>query len=181
MTARYLWGLDLSLSNTGITVVDLENRKFVCICSVSTDKVKSKKGLYHNALKLDHIHSFLQELALKYKPDVIAIERGFSQFNTATQVLFRVHGVVNHMFKDIPQIYYPPKTVKEAILHGTATKAQLQTSIQTKYETLVFANEDESDSFAVALTYLIKEGIIEWIKPEKPKPKKRKKSTKEEV
>lgn len=177
----YLWGLDLSLANTGVTIYDTEQQEFVYIGSIDTDFIKSRKAnkhLYLNGIKLKHLWDEMSKLREQYPPEVISIERGFSRFNTATQVIYRVHGVINLMFQDIPQIYYPPKTVKEAILKGDATKAQLQKAINVKYNDITFANEDESDSFAVCLTYLIKEGFIEWVKPELPKKRTKAKAKK---
>jgi Holliday junction resolvasome RuvABC endonuclease subunit len=168
----YVYGLDLSLANTGITIYDTEKQEFVYIGSINTEKIKKKKGLYHNAMKLKFMYDELTTLKEQYPPHIVIIERGFSRFNTATQVIYRVHGIVNLLFHDVDQVYYPPKTVKEAILKGDATKAQLQTAINAKYNDITFENEDESDSFAVCLTYLIKEGIIVWEKPELPKKKR---------
>jgi len=173
-----VWGLDLSLANTGITIYDTEKQDFVYIGSIDTDFIKSRKAnkhLYLNGIKLKHLWDEMTKLRINYPPEVVVIERGFSRFNTATQVIYRVHGITNLLFQDIPQIYYPPKTVKEAILKGDATKAQLQQAINAKYNDITFANEDESDSFAVCLTYLIKENLIEWEKPELPKKKSTKK------
>lgn len=175
-----VYGLDLSLANTGVTIYDTEKQEFLYIGSINTEGIKKKKGLYHNALKLKHIFIEMRKLKVKYPPQVVVIERGFSRFNTATQVIYRVHGIINLLFHDVEQIYYPPKTVKEALVHGSATKEDLQIAINTKYNDILFANEDESDSFAVLLTYLVKEDLIDWEKPKwseikklrKPKNKK---------
>lgn len=169
--SNFLWGLDLSLTCTGVTIYDLSEGKSVYIGSFNTEKIKKKKDLYHNAIKIKHIYDWLEELKEKYPPKIVAIERGISRFNTSTQVIYRVHGIVNYMFWNIPQFYYPPKTVKEAILKGDATKAQVQEAIKAKYNHITFANEDESDSFAVVLTYLIKEEFMAWEKPEVKKKK----------
>lgn len=175
---KYIYGLDLSLSQTGISVYDLEDNKFVCITSINTDKVKKVKDKYHNALKLKYIEEEMNKIADLYPPSLIVIERGFSRFNTATQTIFRVHGMINYMFYDLNQIYYPPKKVKEIIFHGDATKEQLANIMNLRLG-LEFKNEDESDACAVALSYLIKENHIDWIKEEVIKPKKKaKKSTK---
>ena len=98
----------------------------------------------------------------KYPPTEVAIERGFSRFNTSTQVIYRVHGVCNELFNECPQKYYPPKTVKEAIFKGDATKKQIQEKIAKAYPDVEFANEDESDAFAVGLTHLIKTKRIKF-------------------
>lgn len=175
--SEYIYGLDLSLANTGVTIYDLKSNEFVYIGSINTDKIKKKKNLYHNALKLKYIYDALSELKEKYPPKAVAIERGFSRYNNSTQVTFRVHGIANYIFYDVNQVYYPPKKVKEAIINGNATKKQVQKIIKEKYPQINFANEDESDSFAVLLTYLIKENLVTYEKPELPK-KKRKATTK---
>lgn len=181
VVGEFIYGLDLSLANTGITIFELTTSKFVYIGSINTEKIKKKKDLYHNALKLKYIYDALSELKEKYPPKVVAIERGFSRFNTSTQVTYRVHGLINFLFHDINQIYYPPKTVKEAILKGDATKKQIQKVIKDKYPEIQFKNEgkndsfDESDSFAVCLTHLIKENLIKYDKPKLPKRKATKK------
>ncbi|GIN25602.1 crossover junction endodeoxyribonuclease RuvC [Bacillus sp. FSL W8-0445] len=162
---NYIYGLDLSLSCTGCTIYDLEKQEFVFIGSVNTDKIKKKKDQYHNAIKLKEIYNWLKNLKKSYPPAIVTIERGFSRFNAATQTIYRVHGVTNLLFSDVNQIYYPPKTVKEAIYKGNATKVQVQKIIKNNFVDIEFANEDESDSFAVVLTYLIKNNLIEFEKP----------------
>ena len=52
-----------------------------------------------------------------------------------------------------------------AIFKGDATKKQVQEIILKKYADIKFSNEDESDAFAVGLTYFIKIGKIIWDKP----------------
>lgn len=170
MKKFYIWGLDLSLTNTGVVIYEASGREFLHIGHINTDKVKKKASLYHNALKLKYIYDELDKLKELYPPTVIAIERGFSRFNTATQTIFRVHGLVNYMFNDIAQIYYPPKTVKEAIIKGDATKKVVQDAINLRYD-VEFNDEDESDAFAVLITYLIKNELIEWVKPKLEKRK----------
>lgn len=177
----FLWGMDLSMKCTGITIYDLTDKKFVYVGSFNTEKIyatKLNKGLYLNGVKLKHIIDWVKVLMKQYPPTQVAIERGFSRFNTETQVVFRVHGAINCMLWQTPQVYYPPKTVKAMIYKGDATKKEVARVIQNNYIDVEFANEDESDSFAVALTYLIKEGLIEFEKPivEKKKPAKKKKT-----
>lgn len=168
---HYIYGLDLSLAQTGVTIYNLTSKEFVYIGHINTDKIKKKKDIYHNALKLKHIYEELSKIKEQYPPKAVIIERGFSRFNTATQVIYRVHGVVNFLFHDVNQIYYPPKTVKEAIIKGDATKELVQKVISAKYNGIQFSNEDESDAFALCITYLIKENLIEWVKPTAKKSK----------
>src|SRR5690606_34706114 len=113
---------DLSLACTGITIYDTEKREFY-ISSIDTEFIKARKAnkhLYLNGIKLKHIWDEIRKLKEEYPPQAIIIERGFSRFNTATQVIYRVHGIINLLFHDVPQIYYPPKSVKEVLVHGSA-------------------------------------------------------------
>jgi Holliday junction resolvasome RuvABC endonuclease subunit len=154
----YLYGLDLSMENTGVTIFDLETMQPIHISSIPTNKKHS------HGKRLYIIGQELIKLKDKYTPSVIAIERGFSRFNTSTQVIYRVHGLVNYLFYDVEQIYYPPKKVKEVIIRGDATKKLVRQAIENKYPDVKFDDEDQSDSFAIALTYLIINKLIEWNK-----------------
>ncbi|MNK85827.1 Holliday junction resolvase [compost metagenome] len=158
---------------TGLTIFDLDSLKPVLIMSISTKHFK--KTATHGQ-KLKYIEDEIIKVGKEYSPKIVCIERGFSRFNVSTQVIYRVHGVVNKLFHNYEQIYYPPKTVKEAICRGDATKKYVKDTILKVYPDVEFQNEDESDSFAVALTYLIKNGLIEWNK-EEIKKKRAKKST----
>jgi Holliday junction resolvasome RuvABC endonuclease subunit len=146
---KYIWGLDLSMSNSGVAILD--GCKPVFIGSIPT-KDKDTHGV-----RLKYIYDYLDALKDKYPPEVVCIERGFSRYNTSTAVLYRVHGCVNMLFYDVKQIYYPPKKVKEAIVKGTAKKEEIMNKILEWFPYLDFHCDDESDALAVALTYLIKE------------------------
>lgn len=153
---KYLHAFDLAMGCTGVVIFDLDTLKPIHICSIETnDKHTHGKRLYHIAKE---IHTLRE----KYPPSTIAIERGFGRFNTSTQVIYRVHGVLNYLYHDIDQIYYPPKTVKEAIRRGDASKKEIQEVISLKYPDVTFQNEDESDAFAVGITYLIKNKLLNW-------------------
>ncbi|MFF3146811.1 crossover junction endodeoxyribonuclease RuvC [Streptomyces sp. NPDC057927] len=155
---KYLYGLDLSMKNTGVTIFDLETKKPVYIGSIET------KDKHSHGERLSYISQYILKLKEKYPPSIIAIERGFSRFNTSTQVIYRVHGVVNYLFHDIEQVYYPPKKIKEAIIKGDASKKLVRQVIERNYPDVKFKNEDQSDSFAIGLTYMIINGLIEWDK-----------------
>jgi Holliday junction resolvasome RuvABC endonuclease subunit len=162
------------MGSSGVTIFDANKLEPVYIGSVQTNE-KQPHGK-----RLLHIENYLQELKEKYIPSVIAIERGFQHQPTSTQVIYRVHGVVNKFFNEYEQIYYPPKSVKEAICRGDATKKYVSDTIKKVYPDVEFKNEDESDSFAVALTYLIKNNLIKWEKVEIKKPVKRTKTNSEQ-
>lgn len=181
--SKYLYGLDISLKNTGITIYDLDNKKVVLVDSFSTQKIyatKENKGLHLNAVKLKKISDWMEGIIEKYPPHVVAIEKMFSRFSLETQAIAKATGVIQKLLWQVPQYLYAPKEVKACLVHGSATKEDLQIAINAKYNDISFANEDESDSFAVLLTYLVKENLIDWEKPKwseikklrKPKNKK---------
>jgi len=153
------------MESTGFCIFD-ENMIPVLIDSIPTKKSQS------HGKRLKVIYDKLIELRDKYPTKTIVIERGFSRFNMATQVIYRVHGICQLAYYDIENIYYPPKTVKEAILGGNATKKQVQEEIKKRYPDTVFKTDDESDAMAVGITYFIKMGMLEWVKDVVVKEKK---------
>jgi Holliday junction resolvasome RuvABC endonuclease subunit len=154
----YLYAMDLSMDCSGLVIFDIETQSPVVITSFPTKKAWS------HGKRLNQIYEGMKAFKSDYPCSVVAIERGFSRFNTATQVIFRVHGMINWLFHKFEQYYYTPKTVKEAILTGTASKEALQKKILLTYPDVSFNNEDESDAFAVGLTYFIRECKMEWVK-----------------
>lgn len=152
--ANFIYAFDLSLSCSGVVIFD-EMGNPVHVTSIPTNE---KLG---TALRLKHIATELLTLRELYPPKRIILERAFSRFNQATAALYRVHGVVNMLFWDVEQIYYTPKDIKATLVRGNATKAQLAEKIKQKYNQVVFQNDDESDAFAVGLTYFLKNNLME--------------------
>lgn len=184
MNSKYLWGLDISLKNTGVAIYDLVEKKFVYIDSFSTEKIyatKENKGLELNAVKLKKLADWLKPLIIKYPPSLASIERMFSRFKMETQVIAKATGVVQCMLWKVPQTLYAPKAVKLEIIHGSAKKDVVRDEILKRYPDLVMNNEDESDAVAVCLTYLIKHGLVEWIKENVPVKKKTRKKKVEKI
>lgn len=175
MGNRYLYGLDISLKNTGITIYDLDSKEFVFIDSFSTQKIyatKENKGLHLNAIKLKKISDWIEGIIEEYPPYIVAIERMFSRFQNETQTIAKATGVIQKALWNVPQYLYAPKSVKAAIIHGNASKEMVSIAIKTKYNDITFKNDDESDSFAVALCFLVDKGLIEWEKPKLSEIKK---------
>lgn len=158
----YIYGLDLSMSSTGVAVYDTEKEEFVHISSIDTTKILAKNHKDNfDGVRLKKIYDELCAIRDRYEPSFVAIERGFTLHNTVTQILYRVHGVANLAFADYPQIYYTPKAIKSTIYDGTADKEEIANVVE-KRTNAEFSNFDESDACSIALTYAIKEGIIEW-------------------
>ena len=116
--------------------------------TIDTHKEKETK------FKLKLIGDDFNKLIKTYPPEVVVIEQGFTRFNASTQAIFRVHGLVNYLFCDYKQIYYPATTVKKTIGgKGNMTKEELQQIIINDNKNIEFDNYDESDAYAVGLTY----------------------------
>jgi Holliday junction resolvasome RuvABC endonuclease subunit len=155
MQKTYIYAFDLSMSQTGIAIFNLDGT-IEKVCSVST-KDKDSHGK-----RLKVISDFILELKYKYPVKKIIIERAFSRFNTSTAVIFRVHGLINYIFWDSEQIYYTPKAIKAELLNGKASKKQIQENIIEHYPDIKFENEDESDATSVGIAYFMKTKIINW-------------------
>jgi Holliday junction resolvasome RuvABC endonuclease subunit len=150
----YIWALDLSLSNSGISIFTHDG-KFVFISSVETNTKDE------TCVRLHKIGQRFLDLKKEYKPDKIIIEKGFHRFNVSTEQVYRVVGVVEYLFWDIDKIYYPATTVKKEVTgKGNSKKFEVEATIIKNFPNARFKNLDESDSFAVGLTYFYKEGIL---------------------
>lgn len=149
---QYIYGLDLSMSDTGVTIFDGD--KPVFIGSIATNPKKT------HGERLKEIYDFLSFLKDKYTPDVVCIERGFTRFNKSSEAVWKVAGIVNMLFYEVAQVYYSPNEVKAALVNGKASKEEVANKIIEIYPEVNFKNNDESDSFAIVVTHLIKTGGV---------------------
>lgn len=182
MENRYIYGLDISLKNTGLAIYDLKEKKIVCIDSFNTENIKltkkylegsalkdtftfeEYKQLYLNAIKLTYIEKWLLDYKEKYPPCEVSIERMFSRFQTETQTIAKATGVIQKVLWDSPQYLYPPKKVKANIIKGNASKELVWRTIKDRIPNLEVKNDDESDAIAVLICHLFEKGLIEWHK-----------------
>lgn len=146
--------LDLSLSNSGIAIFNDAGK---CIELLSID-TKRDEG---HPKKLKHIEKTMLQIKKKYKPDIVAIEQGFTRFNASTQAVYKVRGVVELVFYNIKQVFYPPATIRKEVLgKGNAKKEELQKFILDNYKDIEFKNLDESDAFGIGLCHFKKIGAL---------------------
>jgi Holliday junction resolvasome RuvABC endonuclease subunit len=143
----YVYALDLSLNSTGVCIFTNDG-KFVEAITIDTKSEDESK------LKLRMIGKEFIRLIKKYTPEVIVIEQGFTLYNKSTQAIFRVHGIANYIFCNYEQIYYPATTVKKVVGgKGNMSKEELRNVILKENPDIKFNSFDESDAFAVGITY----------------------------
>jgi Holliday junction resolvasome RuvABC endonuclease subunit len=150
----YVYALDLSLNSTGVCIFSNDG-KFVKAFTIDTKSENETK------LKLQIIGNELKKIAKEYAPEILVIEQGFTRYNQSTQMIFRVHGLVNYLFAEYEQTYYPASSVKKIVGgKGNMTKEEIYWVIKEKYPKIKLQNYDESDAFSVGLTFFIKSGVI---------------------
>lgn len=145
------------MSNSGIVIFNTDTYEPVLIASVKTN---DKQG---HGERLHTQREYIKKLIKKYPPCEVAIEKGFTRFNSATQVIYRVVGIFNEILHEYEQYYYAPTTVKKNITgNGKSSKELLMEKILEKYPDINFKNTDESDAFAVGISHLIKHHKMKW-------------------
>lgn len=151
----YIIALDLSLVSTGVAIFN-EDGKCVKLDTIETSAKDDTK------IRLKVIGEKILKIKKEYRPILVLVEQGFSRYNVATQMLFRVHGLINYLFADTEQKYYHSTTIRKIIMgKGNAKKIEVQKYINDKYKNLNFKNYDESDSYAVGLCWFIERGILQ--------------------
>lgn len=179
---KYIWGLDLSLECTGLAIFDFHEDKFVAIDHCYTGKVKPlTDGLDLLSLRLHLISQVIDKYMVKFPPSMVGIERLFihPKHKLSAEVNYRVHGVINKMLYDIPQIYYPPTTLKATIIKGNLPKPYIKHSLLSEFDHLKkmfnhenygtrknpkWADEDEADAVSACVTLMEKNGLRPWEK-----------------
>ena len=150
----YIFGVDLSLSNSGVCIFDYGGNP-VEILSIPTDPKLNRKD------RLKIIGDAFLKLREKYETNLIIFEAGFSRHIKSTQALYAVKGLVMYLFADCEQEEYAPLTVKKVLTGtGKADKDAVQKYVLERFPDIEFKNKDESDAVATILTYFIKNDMI---------------------
>ncbi len=147
---KVLMAVDLSLSNTGVAIFDL-NENIVNISSISTDSKEE------HPKRIRKIVDEILDLANKFKPMVIVLEKGFFRFAASSAALNRVQGAIMYVLHNYDMVFYSPSTIKKAVSgKGNSSKEIVKESVLKKYPDLTLNNLDESDACAIGMTYFIK-------------------------
>ncbi|MFC7374275.1 MULTISPECIES: crossover junction endodeoxyribonuclease RuvC [unclassified Brachybacterium] len=155
MTMRVL-GIDPGLTRCGIGVIDSTGARRARLVHAGVVRSDAADGIDHRLLAITRgLRSAIEE----YAPDVVAVERVFSQNNISTVMgTAQVSGlaIVEAAERGIPIAMHTPSEVKAAVTgSGRADKKQIQTML-VKLLGLDAPPQpaDASDAVAIALTQL---------------------------
>lgn len=148
--------LDISSTCTGYT-------KFIVNGNTTkheeTSHIKPKgKDMYTRLVGLDQS---MKELGLYEWPDICVIE-GFAFAGSKIAQMGETNGIIkyNLTLNKTPFVTVAPTTVKKQITgNGRAKKEEVRKVLEALpiFKNIVFKNEDESDSAALGLSFILKE------------------------
>lgn len=148
-------GVDPGLTRCGLSVVERGDGKQVTALDVDVVRTSSEVALHRRLLAISDAVEYWIET---HRPDVIAVERVFSQHNVSTVMgTAQAGGVVALAAarRDIDVHFHTPSEVKAAVTgNGAAGKAQV-TAMVTKILALQAkpAPADAADALALAICH----------------------------
>lgn len=152
--SRRIVGIDPGLTRCGIAVVDVSANRKVKFISVDTLRSSTELDL---PSRISTLADEIEKVLDKYQPDLVAIERVFSQQNLRTVMgTAQISGVVMLLAKrrEIPVQMHTPTEVKAAVTgSGRAAKnqvAKMVTQILGLAE--IPKPADSADALAIAIT-----------------------------
>lgn len=151
-----VFGVDPGLTRCGFGVVDGGPGQVLTMVDVTVLRTPAEQEL---SLRLLAVANGVDEMIYRHRPDVVAIERVFSQVNVRTVMgVAQVTGVVAVAAarQGIPVAWHTPSEVKAAVSgSGRADKAQVTTMI-TRLLRLKAAPKpaDAADALALAVCHL---------------------------
>lgn len=154
-TMRVL-GVDPGLTRCGIAVVDGSAGQKVTAVQVGVIRTPVDADL---AVRLLAVSDAVEEWLDRHRPDVVAVERVFSQYNVRTAMgTAQAGGVVALAAakRGLPVMFHTPSEVKAAVTgSGRADKAQV-TAMVTKLLGLSAAPKpaDAADAIAIAVCHI---------------------------
>lgn len=149
----FVLGIDPGLTRTGYGLVRARPPRPVAVGVIRTRPRRP------SAERLAELHRDLVALLAEHRPDVMAIERIFTNRNLQTALaVVRASGValLAAAQAGIPVVEYPPTTVKLAVTgDGRATKAMVAEMVTRRLHLAAPPRPaDAADALAVALCHL---------------------------
>lgn len=159
MTLRVL-GVDPGLTRCGIGVVDVERNRRATMVAVGVVGTSPEQSLDQRLLV---IAEAIDEWLDLYKPDVLAVERVFSQLNVSTVMgVAQASGVVIAAAarRGIPVALHTPSEVKAAVTGSGTSNKEAVTKLITKILRLDAPPRpaDAADALALAVTHAWRAG-----------------------
>jgi len=163
-------GIDPGSRKAGFAVVESIGRKLRYIDS-GTLHFDAKVGFLDRLLE---IKQKIDELAITYQPDEIALESLiYVKSPSALIKLAQARGVIISSFLETHQykiFEYSPNLIKTVTTgHGHADKDSVQKSLTTFLGVKDFKTDDESDALAVAYCHSLYRGKVTPLKTKKRK------------
>jgi crossover junction endodeoxyribonuclease RuvC len=150
----YIYGLDLSLSNSGVAIFT-DDAHLIHLMSIDTKSIKEHQD------RLQLIGTEMLKLKEQYPPKTIVLERGFMRYAASTEAVFKVVGVVQYLFSDVEQLFYSPMTVKKQVVgKGNVKKDEVYRVVSKMYPKILIENFDQSDAVSVCVCYFKKIGVL---------------------
>lgn len=148
-------GIDPGLTRCGIGVVEVDERRQVDPVAVEVARTSSDLATH---FRLRDIANAIAEAIQKYEPEVVAIERIFTQDNLqsvmpTTQVMGVAMAEVGRA--GLPMAVYTPSEVKAAVTgNGRASKSQIQHMVARILRlSKVPRPADAADALAIAICH----------------------------
>lgn len=159
MTLRVL-GVDPGLTRCGIGVVDVERNRRATMVAVGVVGSAPDETLDQRLLVID---SAINEWLDRYEPQVLAVERVFSQLNVSTVMgVAQASGVVIAAAarRGIPVALHTPSEVKAAVTGSGSSNKEAVTKLVTKILRLDAPPRpaDAADALALAITHAWRAG-----------------------
>ena len=150
-----VFGVDPGLTRCGVGVLDVDNRRKATFVHVNVIRTEATLELAH---RLGILAEQLSTEIDQMKPDVIVIERVFSQLNVRTAMSTAQASAVAMLAahqRDLPVVMYTPTEVKAAVTgSGRADKKQV-TQMVARHLNLAELPKpaDAADALALALCH----------------------------
>lgn len=148
-------GIDPGLTRCGVGIIDTDTRRQSTFVHVAVLSTPADSEL---PIRLHQLEQALELLVDAYHPDVIAIERVFSQHNVRTAMGTAQASAIAMLTatrRTIPVVMYTPTEVKAAVTgSGRANKDQV-TAMVTRHLKLLSPPKpaDAADALALALCH----------------------------
>jgi len=152
---KMVLGLDPGYADLGFGVIRVSGsrQEMIDYGSIKTSKTKM------HGQRLEEIYDVLQELIVKYKPNVIGFEKLFFSKNVKTALLVaEARGVIQVVLakSGAKCVEVSPQQVKLAVCgHGGAEKTQVQKMVKTLLGLREIPKPDDAaDALAIALAVM---------------------------